>query len=87
MIDTKVVYDSSKSKRGRISDSIEAKPSDDLPGDSHMCPSCKARLIDVKYKRCYGCQAKWRKVFKDCLNVGWPQDYAALRADGVYPRI
>lgn len=87
MIDTKVVYDSSKSKRVRILDSIKAKPSADVPGETHICPSCKDRCIEVRYKRCYGCQAKWKKVFTDCLAVGWPQDYAALRADGFYPRI
>jgi len=70
----------------KLLDSIKESPEEAMGcnGD-HLCPSCRVRIVDDRYKRCFGCQAKWWKVFNDCVNVGWPDDYARLKADSVYP--
>jgi len=66
-------------KLERLLDSI-------VQAGEHFCPSCKLRVVGDMYIRCFGCQAKWRKVFNDCIDAGWPQDYSYMRADDFYPR-
>lgn len=50
----------------------------------HLCPSCKIKMVSGDYERCYGCQAKWWKVYDECIGAGWPEDLARSRADDSY---
>lgn len=73
-------------KLDRILDSIKENPQEAMScNGEHVCPSCRLRLVSDRFKRCFACQRKWRKIFEDCVNVGWPDDYARLRADVFYP--
>jgi len=81
-----VLSKSDPAKLDRLLDSIKEDPEEAMScNGEHVCPSCRMRLVSDRFKRCFVCQRKWRKIFEDCVNVGWPDDYARLRADEFYP--
>lgn len=65
-------------------ESVKVKVGSVLGEGFHWCPACKVRVVNNSYGMCYGCHLKWKKVYNDCCDHGWPCDIARCKADEVY---